>query len=174
MMIDWQVQLYWQQSWNVNLIFANNWQGRPRSGSKRRFCKSSQWWCDLIKWAQILFSTFMSNSNVKSLSLKTEQSTTDLSAKIEIAKDKKKDKKCLKNYFCGILLPKLFWPTVRINCSTDWEKLLKYIQGWRPRICKIFEITIYSSSERSEQFLVTKCFSNCSWRFFMSHKLEQL
>ena len=85
MMIDWQVQLYWQQSWNVNLIFANNWQGRPRSGSKRRFCKSSQWWCDLIKWAQIPFSTFMSNSNVKSLSLKTEQSTTDISVKIKKA-----------------------------------------------------------------------------------------
>ena len=26
----------------------------------------------------------------------------------------------------GILLPKLFWPTVRINCSSDWEKLLKF------------------------------------------------
>ena len=26
----------------------------------------------------------------------------------------------------GILLPKLFWPTVRKNCSTDREKLLKF------------------------------------------------
>ena len=26
----------------------------------------------------------------------------------------------------GILLPKLFWPTVRKNCSTDWEKVLKF------------------------------------------------
>ena len=26
----------------------------------------------------------------------------------------------------GILLPKLFWPTVRKNCSIDWEKLLKF------------------------------------------------
>ena len=25
-----------------------------------------------------------------------------------------------------ILLPKLFWPTVRKNCSTDREKLLKF------------------------------------------------
>ena len=25
----------------------------------------------------------------------------------------------------GILLPKLFWPTVRKNSSSDWEKLLK-------------------------------------------------
>ena len=33
----------------------------------------------------------------------------------------------------GILLPKLFWHTVRKNCSSDWEKLLKNF--------KIFEIT---------------------------------
>jgi hypothetical protein len=26
----------------------------------------------------------------------------------------------------SILLPKLFWPTVRKNCSSDWEKLLKF------------------------------------------------
>ena len=26
----------------------------------------------------------------------------------------------------GILLPKLLWPTVRKNCSSDWEKLLKF------------------------------------------------
>jgi hypothetical protein len=38
------------------------------------------------------------------------------------------------------------------NCSSDWEKLLKFeAEG------KIFEITrtIYSNSERSEQFLLT-------------------
>ena len=26
----------------------------------------------------------------------------------------------------GILLSKLFWPTVRKNCSSDWEKNLKF------------------------------------------------
>ena len=26
----------------------------------------------------------------------------------------------------GILLPKLFWPTVRKNCSSDWGKNLKF------------------------------------------------
>ena len=26
----------------------------------------------------------------------------------------------------GILLTKLFWPTVRRNCSSDWEKILKF------------------------------------------------
>ena len=36
---------------------------------------------------------------------------------------------CLKTFFCesnGILLPKMFWPTVRENCFSDWEKLLKF------------------------------------------------
>ena len=29
-------------------------------------------------------------------------------------------------WYIGILLPKLFWPTVRKNCSNDQEKLLKF------------------------------------------------
>ena len=32
--------------------------------------------------------------------------------------------KIMQNY--GILLPKLFWATVRKNCSSDREKLLKF------------------------------------------------
>ena len=32
----------------------------------------------------------------------------------------------VKNFRNGILLPKLFWPTVRKNCSSDREKLLKF------------------------------------------------
>ena len=58
----------------------------------------------------------------------------------------------------GILLPKLFRPTVRKNCSSDrknfWNSRLK------AKNLKIFEITrtIYSNSERSEQFLAAKCF----------------
>ena len=61
----------------------------------------------------------------------------------------------------GILLPKLFWPTVRKNCSSDRWKTFE-IWGWRSRICKNFEITrtICSNSERPEQFMVTKCFFN--------------
>ena len=35
--------------------------------------------------------------------------------------------------------------------------------------------TIYSNSERSEQFLVLQyAFLTCSWRFLISNKLEQL
>ena len=29
-------------------------------------------------------------------------------------------------YVNGILLPKLYWPTVRKNCSSDREKLMKF------------------------------------------------
>ena len=44
----------------------------------------------------------------------------------------------------------------------SWSRNTFEIQGWRPRICKNFEITrtIYSNSERSDQFLVTECFFN--------------
>ena len=51
----------------------------------------------------------------------------------------------------GILLLKLFWPTFRKKCSSEWEKL------W-----KLFEITrtIHSNGDRSGQFLVTECFFN--------------
>ena len=55
------------------------------------------------------------------------------------------------------------------NCSDLlWEKIVLVIEKkiWNSRLkaenCKIFEITrtIYSNSERSEQFLVTECFFN--------------
>ena len=43
-----------------------------------------------------------------------------------------------------------------------WFRKSFEIWGWRPRICKIVEITwtIYSNSERSEQFLLTEFFFN--------------
>ena len=43
-----------------------------------------------------------------------------------------------------------------------WSRKTFEIRGWRPRICKNFEITrtIYSNSERSDQLLVTECFFN--------------
>ena len=42
-------------------------------------------------------------------------------------KEKKKKKKKKRNIFeFGILLPKLSWPTVRKNYSSDGEKLLKF------------------------------------------------
>ena len=67
----------------------------------------------------------------------------------------------------GILLPKLFWPTVRKNCSSDRKTF--EIRGWRPRICKIFQITrtIYSNSEMSEQFLVTE---HCKYIYLQNYR----
>ena len=58
------------------------------------------------------------------------------------------------------MLPKLFWPTVRKKCSCYQEKLLN--SRLKAKNLQNFEITrtIYSNSERSEQFLVTKCFFN--------------
>ena len=55
---------------------------------------------------------------------------------------------------------KLFWP---FNLWINWLRKTFEIRGWRPRICKFFEITrtIYSSSERSEIVLViVECFFN--------------
>ena len=61
----------------------------------------------------------------------------------------------------GVLLPKLFLPSVRKNCFSDLEKLLKFEAEGR-EFENFFEITrtIYSNSERSEQLLVKECFFN--------------
>ena len=61
-----------------------------------------------------------------------------------------------------------------------WEKIVLVveknfgIQDWRPIICKIFEITrtIYSNSERPEQFLVKECFFDLLLEVSRSNNLE--
>ena len=65
----------------------------------------------------------------------------------------------------GILLPKLFWPTERKNCSSDQEKLLKFVaEGWE-----------FANFLRSlEQFIQTVKGQNNFWRFLRSKILEQL
>ena len=59
--------------------------------------------------------------------------------------------------FCCQICSDLLWEKIVL-----WLRKTFEIRGWRPRICKIFEIirTIYSNSERSEQILVTECFFN--------------
>ena len=42
------------------------------------------------------------------------------------AEEKKLGRKKTINLGIGILLPKLFWPTVRKNCSSDRKNLLKF------------------------------------------------
>ena len=69
---------------------------------------------------------------------------------------------------------------MRKKCSSDREKLLKF-EAEGPRICKNFEITrtIYSNSDRSEQFLVTEYFFsnlnyNCSTFLDVRNLQEQV
>ena len=54
----------------------------------------------------------------------------------------------------GILLPILFWPTVRKKCSGDWEKLLKFEAEGR-EIAKILRL--------QEQFIQTVKGQNNFW-----------
>ena len=48
------------------------------------------------------------------------------------------------------MLPKLFWPNERENCSSDREKLLKF-EAEGGEFGKILR-SIYSNSEKSEKF----------------------
>ena len=61
------------------------------------------------------------------------------------------------------------------KCSSDPKSSLKFEAEGR-KFAKKIEITrtIYSNSERLEQFLVTGCFLTCSWWFLISNKLEKL
>ena len=79
-------------------------------------------------------------------------SCLDFSQKMTLKRNKTtKVHWCLK---IDILFPKLFWPTVRENCSSDRENLLKF----KAEAENLITWTIYSNSERSENFLVTECF----------------
>ena len=63
------------------------------------------------------------------------------------------------------MLPKLFWPTGRKNCSSDLKfkaEVQEFAKFWDPR-------TIYSNCESSQNAILT-----CAWRFFISNKLEQI
>ena len=80
------------------------------------------------------------------------------------------------NFFCIKLLFLRFWyfvtkivPTVRKNCSSDREKLWKFVAEGRD-FAKILRLL--------EQFIQTvkgqNAFLTCSWRFLTCKKLEQL
>jgi hypothetical protein len=61
---------------------------------------------------------------------------------------------CFKYSKNDILLPKLIWPTVRKNCSSDWEKFLKFEAEGRE-----FEFFLRSL----EQFIQTTKGQNNFW-----------
>ena len=76
-----------------------------------------------------------------------------------------------KSAYFGILLQIFFWPTVRKNCSSDREKLLKF-EGEGREFAKILRSL--------EQFVPTvqctkgqNAFLTYSWRFFWSNKLSR-
>ena len=70
----------------------------------------------------------------------------------------------------GILLPKLYRPTVRKNCSTDGEKLLKFETEGQEFAKKNHEITRIICSN---SILKQHTFLTCFWNFFRPNKLEQ-
>ena len=57
----------------------------------------------------------------------------------------------------GIVLPKLFWPTVRKNGSSDWEKLLK-CDAEGKEFAKLLRSLKQFIKTVKGQFLVTQCF----------------
>ena len=60
----------------------------------------------------------------------------ELQKKNEWRKCGKSEPELQNNIKNGILLPKLFWPTVRKSCSSDWDFFFQ-IQDQRPRIRQI-------------------------------------
>ena len=70
----------------------------------------------------------------------------------------------------GILLAKLFLPTVRNNCSSNGEKLMKFEAEGQEFSKSLRSLCL--NSERSEQFLVTECFFNLFLEVF-SHRINR-
>ena len=68
----------------------------------------------------------------------------------------------------GILLPKLFWPTVRRKCSSDWEKLLKFEVEGREFAKKFRSLEQFIQTVKGRKFFWWQnAFLTCSWRFFI-------
>ena len=78
---------------------------------------------------------------------------------------------CAEMVFCYV--PKLFWSTLRENCSSDWEKLFIFEAKGREfaKFLRALEQFIQTVKGQNN-FLVTECFLTCSWRFLISNKNE--
>ena len=70
-----------------------------------------------------------------------------------------------RNIKSSILLPKLFWPTVRKNCSSDREKLSKFLRSLAQFIQTV---------KGQNNFWSQNAFLTCSLRFLIINKLKQL
>ena len=56
----------------------------------------------------------------------------------------------------GILLPKLFWPTVRKKCSSDWENFLKLEAKGQEFAQVLRSLEQFFFSQYARTILVTK------------------
>ena len=67
-----------------------------------------------------------------------------------------------KSYNFGILLPKLFWPTVRKNCSSDREKVLKFeAEGQEfAKILRSLKQFVQKVQWKVKTIFVKECFFN--------------
>ena len=85
-------------------------------------------------------------------------------------------KKVFQIHICiGILFPKLYWPTVRKNCCSDREKLLRFeAEGREFAQCLRSQEQFIQTVKGQKKISVTEFFFNLSWRFLMSYKLDQL
>ena len=83
--------------------------------------------------------------------------------------------KCVLQEINGILLPKLFWPTVRKKCSSDRENRLKFkAEGQEfAKILRSLEQLIWTL-KCQYNFWNKMLFFKCSWRFLRFNILEQL
>ena len=75
----------------------------------------------------------------------------------------------------GILLPKLFWPTLRKKCFSDREKLLKFeTEGQEfAKLLRLLEQFIQRVKGQNN-FWKLNAFLTCSWRFLILYKSDQL
>ena len=73
----------------------------------------------------------------------------------------------------SILLPKLFWPTVRKKCSHDREILLKFEAEGREFANFLRSLEQFIQTAKGQNNFETE-FLTYSWWLFRSNKLEQL
>ena len=75
----------------------------------------------------------------------------------------------------GILLPKLFRPTVRKNSSCDRKENLKFeAEGQEfAKILRSLGQFIQTGKGQKKFWNITEFFLTCSWRFLISNNLKQ-
>ena len=63
-------------------------------------------------------------------------------------------------YINPILLPKSFWPTVRINCSSDREKVFKFEAESQEFAKILWSLKQFVQTVRVQTLFGYKCFFN--------------